>query len=348
MAYRKIGTFVKPLNEKNKEGIYEEVLGVSIDKEFMPSVANTIGTDLKKYNVLRKNRFAFNPMHVGRDKKLPIAVYHSNEPALVSPAYNMFEVTDNNIDIKYLMLLFKTSIFDHLCWFYTDASVRGGLTWDDFCNIELEIKDIKTQHEVVSKYYKAEEQIANSKEIINTLEKLLMILFDNLEKNVNLPLKKITKEMKGIKTGKSAKIIKKTKENNFTIPVVGAAGVIGYTDKPYLSKRVISTGRVGTIGKVMIWDNDNWFTDNSLIIETEFISTTYCVLKQYDFKEILGGSSNPKITQTDLENIVINVPKESILYEFEKNTKVIIDYILLKQNEIKNLENLKDMIISKI
>ena len=41
-----------------------------MQKEFMPSVANIIGTDLTKYNVVRKNRFAFNPMHVGRDKKL--------------------------------------------------------------------------------------------------------------------------------------------------------------------------------------------------------------------------------------------------------------------------------------
>ena len=348
MAYRKIETFVKQVNEKNTNGNYEEVLGVSIDKEFMPSVANTIGTDLKKYNVLRKNRFAFNPMHVGRDKKLPIAVYHHNEPALVSPAYNMFEVIDKNIDIDYLMLLFKTHLFDHLCWFYTDASVRGGLTWKDFCNIELDIKDINVQHKIVTEYNFVEKQIKNSIDEIDVLEKLLINIFNNLEKNTSVSLKSLTFQQKGIKTGKAARITQKNIDNQFCIPVIGAAGIIGYTTKPYISKRVISTGRVGTIGKVMIWDNDNWFTDNSLIIETDYIATTYCALKQYDFKEILGGSSNPKITQTDLENIIINVPNENKIKEFEKNTKIIIDYILLKKKEINNLEKLKDIIISKI
>ena len=152
MAFRQIGTFVKQISEKNRNGDFIDVLGVSIEKEFMPSVANTIGTDLRKYNVLRKNRFAFNPMHVGRDKKLPIAVYHEDEPALVSPAYTMFEVVDENVEIKYLMLLFKTTIFDHLCWFYTDGSVRGGLTWNDFCNIELDIPTIDEQREILKKY----------------------------------------------------------------------------------------------------------------------------------------------------------------------------------------------------
>ena len=69
MAYKKIGSIINQVNEKNSSGEYSNVLGVSIDKEFMPSVANIIGTDLKKYYILRKNRFAFNPMHVGRDKK---------------------------------------------------------------------------------------------------------------------------------------------------------------------------------------------------------------------------------------------------------------------------------------
>lgn len=348
MAYKKIGTFIKQINEKNKEGIYDEVLGISIDKEFMPSVANIIGTDLKKYSVLRKNRFAFNPMHVGRDKKLPIAVYHSDEPALVSPAYNMFEITDKNIDIRYLMLLFKTTLFDHLCWFYTDASVRGGLTWEDFCNIELDIPDIPIQHSVVEKYNKIEEKIKNSNEIINELKVLLFTIFDNLERNDSIKLKGLTFDNKGVKTGKGAKIVQKNKSEKYTIPVVGAAGIIGYTNKAYISKRVISTGRVGTIGKVMIWENSNWFTDNSLIIESDYISTIYCSLNKYDFKEILGGSSNPKITQTDLENVTINIPKKEEMFEFEKRTKFIIDYILIKEREINYLEKLKTTIISKI
>ena len=187
MAFRQIGTFVKQISEKNRNGDFIDVLGVSIEKEFMPSVANTIGTDLRKYNVLRKNRFAFNPMHVGRDKKLPIAVYHEDEPALVSPAYTMFEVVDENVEIKYLMLLFKTTIFDHLCWFYTDGSVRGGLTWNDFCNIELDIRTIDEQREILKKYNIIKmniENLINENLMLERLaNKILYKTINNKERN---------------------------------------------------------------------------------------------------------------------------------------------------------------------
>ena len=152
MGYKKIGSFITPITEKNIDGLYSEVLGVAIDKVFMPSVANTIGTDLKKYYVLRKNRFAFNPMHVGRDERLPIAIYECEAPALVSPAYQVFEVSDDSVNLDYLMLLFKTDEFDHICWFHTDASVRGGLTWEDFCDIEVDIPDIIKQNKIVKQY----------------------------------------------------------------------------------------------------------------------------------------------------------------------------------------------------
>lgn len=107
LTKRTIGSFIEQISIKNKDGKYSEVLGVAIEKEFMPSVANLIGTDLKKYFIVSENEFAFNPMHVGRDKRLPIALYKSSIPTLVSPAYFCFKVTDSKIDNEYLMLLFK-------------------------------------------------------------------------------------------------------------------------------------------------------------------------------------------------------------------------------------------------
>lgn len=179
LNYKKLGSFIKKVSEKNKEGLYNEVLGVAIEKEFMPSVANIIGTDLKKYNVVRKNRFAFNPMHVGRDEKLPIAVYRNDEPALVSPAYFMFEVTDKGVDVDYLMLVFKTASFDHLCWFHTDASVRGGLTWEDFADIEVNIPPIKEQKKIVRQYKVITDRIEVLEKINKKLAKVAKITFNS-------------------------------------------------------------------------------------------------------------------------------------------------------------------------
>lgn len=152
MASRRIalGELISPVSEKNRDAVYTTVVGISIDKEYMPSVANLIGTDLSKYGVVRKGRFALNPMHVGRDKRVPIALYEGNAPALVSPAYQMFEAIDHqDVADKYLDLLFKTDNFDHACWFHTDGTVRGGLTWNDLCSIEITLPDISVQKDMV-------------------------------------------------------------------------------------------------------------------------------------------------------------------------------------------------------
>ena len=95
--YDILGNHIRLIDTRNRESITDRVLGINIDKFFMPSVANVIGTDLSKYKLITKGKFACNPMHVGRDERLPVALYDEEEPAIVSPAYFMFEVVDNSI-----------------------------------------------------------------------------------------------------------------------------------------------------------------------------------------------------------------------------------------------------------
>ena len=103
--YDILGNHICLVDKRNKENITNRLLGINIDKFFMPSVANVIGTDLSKYKLINKGNFACNPMHVGRDERLPIALYSENEPAIVSPAYFVFEIIDNSIlDEEYLMM----------------------------------------------------------------------------------------------------------------------------------------------------------------------------------------------------------------------------------------------------
>ncbi len=179
---KKLGSLIKEVKEKNKDGLYDEVLGISIEKEFMPSVANIIGTDLKKYYVIRKNRFAFNPMHVGRDEKLPISLYKRDEPALVSPAYTMFEIKDlTEVEPEYLMFIFKTDIFDRLCWFTTDSSVRGGLNWEDFINIDIKLPSKQEQLKILKKINGLNNRI-NLLQDIN--QNIIELMQKYLEKNI--------------------------------------------------------------------------------------------------------------------------------------------------------------------
>lgn len=153
LNYDLLGNHIKLVDCRNKDLVTENVLGINIDKYFMPSVANVIGTDLSKYKVITKGTFACNPMHVGRDGRLPVALYSSDIPALVSPAYFMFEIKDNTIlNEEYLMLWFRRKEFDHICWLKTDGSVRGGITWGDICRIELPIPSMNEQLKIVNSY----------------------------------------------------------------------------------------------------------------------------------------------------------------------------------------------------
>ena len=104
----------------------------------MPSVANVVGTDLSKYKVVKKNQFACNRMHVGRDNRIPIALSDRDEPFMVSPAYDVFKIKDTSIlHPDYLMMWFSRKEYDRNAWFYTDADVRGGLAWDAFCAMKF-------------------------------------------------------------------------------------------------------------------------------------------------------------------------------------------------------------------
>jgi len=178
--YDILGNHIRLIDARNRESITDRVLGINIDKFFMPSVANVIGTDLSKYKLITKGKFACNPMHVGRDERLPVALYDEEEPAIVSPAYFMFEVIDNSIlNEDYLMMWFRRPEFDRICWLHTDGSVRGGITWDDICRLELPIPPIEKQFEIVNSYKAITERIALKQKINDNLRASASIMFFN-------------------------------------------------------------------------------------------------------------------------------------------------------------------------
>ena len=178
--YDVLGNYIRLIDIRNRESITDRVLGINIDKFFMPSVANVIGTDLSKYKLITKGKFACNPMHVGRDERLPVALYDEEEPAIVSPAYFMFEVIDNSIlNEDYLMMWFRRPEFDRICWLHTDGSVRGGITWDDICRLELPIPPIEKQLEIVNSYKAITERIVLKQKINDNLRASASIMFFN-------------------------------------------------------------------------------------------------------------------------------------------------------------------------
>ena len=196
--YDILGNHIRLMDTRNRESITDRVLGINIDKFFMPSVANVIGTDLSKYKLITKGKFACNPMHVGRDERLPVALYDEEKPAIVSPAYFMFEVIDNSIlNEDYLMMWFRRPEFDRICWLHTDGSVRGGITWDDICRLELPIPPIENQLEIVNSYKAITERIALKQKINDNLAATIQTIFLSCKQSdtfkTYLPLNELVK-----------------------------------------------------------------------------------------------------------------------------------------------------------
>jgi len=157
---------------RNRDLKENRLMGINIDKFFMPSVANVIGTDLSTYKIVSSNQFACNLMHVGRDEKMPIAILpEGSDPIIVSPAYLVFEIKiGQNLMSQYLMMWFRRTEFDRLAWFYTDADVRGGLDRSALLDITLPIPSIEEQRRVVSEYEALTQRVKINNQLIAKLE----------------------------------------------------------------------------------------------------------------------------------------------------------------------------------
>ena len=176
--YKRLGDYIKPFKEKNSDLKASKLLGINIDKFFMPSVANVIGTDMSNYKIVKKGQFACNRMHVGRDYRIPIALSKEEIPFMVSPAYDVFEIIDTDVLLpEYLMMWFSRKEFDRNTWFHTDADVRGGLPWSAFCDLELPIPSIEKQQEIVREYNTIQNRIALNNQLISKLEETAQAVY---------------------------------------------------------------------------------------------------------------------------------------------------------------------------
>ena len=191
MEYKRLGDYIRPVDVRNRDLKVTKLVGLTIDKAFIPSVANVIGTDLSNYKVILKEQFACSLMQVSRDEKIPIAMFEE-DAAIMSPAYPMFEVIDKTKLLpQYLMMWFSRKDFDREASFYAVGGVRGSLTWEDFCNMRLPVPDIDRQREIVSEYETLSNRIRLNEQMIANLEETAQALYrkmfvDGIDKE-NMP-----------------------------------------------------------------------------------------------------------------------------------------------------------------
>ena len=180
--YKQLGRFIRQVDVRNSEGKEENLLGVSVQKKFIPSIANTVGTDFKKYKVVKKGQFTYIPDTSRRGDKIGIALLEDYEEGLVSNVYTVFEIIDEKQLIpEYLMLWFSRPEFDRYARFKSHGSVREVMDWDEMCKVELPVPPYEKQKEIVDGYKAITERIA-LKQKIN--DNLVAVGTASIQKNV--------------------------------------------------------------------------------------------------------------------------------------------------------------------
>lgn len=374
--YDILGNHIRLIDTRNRESITDRVLGINIDKFFMPSVANVIGTDLSKYKLITKGKFACNPMHVGRDERLPVALYDEEEPAIVSPAYFMFEVVDNSIlNEDYLMMWFRRPEFDRICWLHTDGSVRGGITWDDICRLELPIPPIEKQLEIVNSYKAITERIALKKKINDNLAMTLSTLFLELYSQLN---DENNRQFDEICTLASSKRVFANDYAACGVPFYrGKEITLKQSGQPITEPLFIETSHfediknkygvpmkgdilitaVGTIGNSYLVQNEEfYFKDGNIIWLKNFShGLNYYV---YDFMQtsifkqhlegICIGSTQTALTIVALSKLLIKIPDTYTLETYVNRSCTIHNQIEYNNKELLYLHSLNNILLSKL
>ncbi|MCR0416823.1 restriction endonuclease subunit S [[Clostridium] innocuum] len=378
--YDILGNHIRLIDTRNRESITDRVLGINIDKFFMPSVANVIGTDLSKYKLITKGKFACNPMHVGRDERLPVALYDEEEPAIVSPAYFMFEVIDNSIlNEDYLMMWFRRPEFDRICWLHTDGSVRGGITWDDICRLELPIPPIENQLEIVNSYKAIVERIALKQKINDNLEAMALTIYKSFFVDFEpfdfsqpddwkeVMVDDIAAEVICGKTPPTSDSANYGGSVPFiTIPDMHGS-VYTTTTERFLSDKGVATQAnktlpensicvscIASVGLVCLTAEPSQTNQqiNSIICKNG-ISPFYVYIKMTTLTEYLkqlgaGGSTTLNVNKTLFGQIPILLPDETVMKEFHGKVEPLFSAIRANQYEMQRLESLKSLFLTQI
>lgn len=343
-TYRRLGDYIREISVRNKDLSVSKLMGINIDKYFMPSVANVIGTDMSNYKVVANGQFACNLMHVGRDEKIPVAL-NTEDPIIVSPAYFVFEVCDNTLLPEYLELSLRNPEFDRNAWFHTDGDVRGGMDKEGMKDLLIPVPSLEEQRSIVSRYKAIETRISNNKQTIAKLEEAAQALYrkmfvDDVDVE-NLPdgwRMGCLGEVAEIKNGKNI-----TFDENGYISVYGGNGIVGKV-KIHNAENVIVIGRVGVnCGSLHLHIGTCWVNDNAMMAKSKFVYYLYFLMQQFKLNEQSEGSSQPLLTQGILNSQNCFIPTEDKMEDFNLKAEIIFDSIKGKQKENEKLTEMLSM-----
>lgn len=316
--YKRLGDYIREVDVRNRDLEVTKLVGLTIDKSFIPSVANVIGTDLSKYKIIRKEQFACSLMQVSRDGKVPIAMLEERE-AIMSPAYPVFEVLDTTKLLpQYLMMWFSRKEFDREASFYAVGGVRGSLTWEDFCDMTLPIPPIEQQQKIVSEYEAITRRIRLNEQIIAKLEETAQALYrkmfvDGIDKE-NLP--------EGWRMGTLGEYCKEIK----------SGGTPNRSNIKYWNSKDYRWLKTGEVQNNVIWETEEYISEAGLNHSSaKIIPCGSVIMAMY-------GATAGQVAYLDCE-ATTNQACCNMICHTKEDAAFLFFHLLYYQEEIKRLAN---------
>lgn len=379
-GYKILGNYIRLVDERNKNLAVTKLLGVSISKKFIPSIANIVGTDLSNYKIVRTGQFAYGPVTSRNGEKISIA-YLDEEDCIISSSYTVFEVENKEeLDPEYLMLWFSRPEFDRYARYKSHGSVREIFDWNELCMVELPVPDIEKQRKIVKAYKTITDRIDLKQKINDNLANTeQLILYQAISKNQTIPLSlnKIAEFIDGDR-GKNYPTFDEFSTSGFCLFLnasnVTSSGfnfdscmfVTEEKDKimrngHLLLNDIVFTSR-GTLGNVALYDKNIKYKNvriNSgmLIIRPKGINLSpyfiYALLKSNYMKSAIeqfrSGSAQPQLPIKDLQNITFDIPEsQNVLDDLEHRFFEIEETISINKREIGNLSELASILLARL
>lgn len=360
-GYKALGEFIRQIDIRNTEGKEDNLLGVSVQKQFIPSIANTVGTDFTKYKVVKKGQFTYIPDTSRRGDKIAIALLQDYEEGLVSNVYTVFEVIDEEKLLpEYLMLWFSRPEFDRYARFKSHGSVREIMDWDEMCKVELPVPSIEKQRSIVKAYKAITDRIELKRRINDNLEataqavykKMFVTDVDNTALPEGwriVPLESISELSAG---GDKPSAYSDIQSETCNVPIfsngIEQEGLYGFTDKAKISDESVTVSARGTVGYVFLREEPYVPIVRLIAVvpDTQFVTAKYLYFALSSIDLHSTGTSQQQITVPDFKKRQILIPDKTSLDSFMEKVVPIFDSIRENKAEIKSLAALQSYFLT--
>ena len=366
-GYKILGNYIRLVDERNKNLAVTKLLGVSISKKFIPSIANIVGTDLSNYKIVRTGQFAYGPVTSRNGEKISIA-YLDEEDCIISSSYTVFEVENKEeLDPEYLMLWFSRPEFDRYARYKSHGSVREIFDWNELCMVELPVPDIEKQRNIVKAYKTITDRIALKQKINDNLLDSVQAIFrswfvdydpfdgvcpSNWETGCVEDIAEFFDSMR-----KPLSSLERTDMERI-YPYYGAVSIVDYVDDYIFDGEYLLVSEDGIYvvdenGHPLIQHISGkfWANNHAHILKGKSgfnEDSLYLFLANTNIAPIVTGAAQPKINQANLKSFPITIPDSETMLKFNNIIQPFFDQRLTNESEIKKLEALQSLLLTRL